>query len=187
MLRNHKRPFSKRLTEEVKLQYFKILLSEEAIAFFQSQTISTEMTITDVLSNSRKVLLKDHLNDVARCERDQAKCDPTVGTLLDFLIRLEVIAKQAFRDNAAKFVQTFLFGKSPNNIQEDIVNNKKEYASQQKIRTLLHQKQQYNRFAWTTMPQPIHQASSNQRKAPRQASQQQSDVTRQNMRFEGVS
>ena len=54
LLRNHFQPFSNRLTEEVKLQYFWSLPHEEAKKVFQSLTVSTETTLTDLLSKLRK-------------------------------------------------------------------------------------------------------------------------------------
>ena len=104
LLRNHLRPFSNRLTEEMKLQLFQTLLPEEAIEFFQSLTISTDTMLTEVLAKFRKELTKDDLKDLARYKWDQAKYDPTVKTFLDFLKRLKVIAKQSFQDDAAKFI-----------------------------------------------------------------------------------
>ena len=132
------------------------------------------------------MLTKDDLKEVARYIWDQVKYEPKLETFSDFLKRLKVIVKQAFQDNRAKFIQTILFGKMPIIIQQGLMNNNKEEASSKETKTFLHQRQQNHRFTQIAMPQPFHQASSNQTQATRHATQQQQlDVKRHTRRFEG--
>ena len=99
------------------------------IEFFQLLTISTETTLTNVLDKFKKDFTKDDLKEVASYKWDQAKYDPTVETSSDFLKRFKVIAKAAFQDNAANFIQIFLFKKLPISIQQDLMKRKKDDAS----------------------------------------------------------
>ena len=82
-----------------------------------------------MLAKFRKESRKDYLKEVERYKRDQAKLDPTVDTFSDFLKRLKVIAKQAFQVEGANFIQSFLYGKLPINIQQDLMSNDKEDAA----------------------------------------------------------
>ena len=107
MLRNHQSPFSNRLSEEAKLQFFKNLQREEANEFFQSKLISKERTLNDVLDKFRKAFTKDDLKGVARYEWDQAKYNPTVEIFSDFPKRLTIIAKQSFQDDARNSFRHF--------------------------------------------------------------------------------
>ena len=95
LLRNQLWPFKNRLTEKAELRNFQSTLREVAIQFFQSLTISTETTLTDVLDKFRKEFNKDNLKEVVRYKGDQANYDPTLETFSDFLKRQKVIAKHA--------------------------------------------------------------------------------------------
>ena len=65
LLRNQLRPFSNRPNGEAELPNFQNLLRAEAIELFQSLTISTETTLSDVLGNFRVEFTKDFLKEVA--------------------------------------------------------------------------------------------------------------------------
>ena len=134
LLRNHLRPFSSRLTEEAKLQFFQRLLREEAIKFVQSVTISTEITLSDVSDNLKKDFTEEDLKDVATYKWDQAKYAPAVETFSVFQKRLMVLAKQTIQYSAAKLIRTLLFVQLPIKIQQNLKNNKKS-ASAEDIKT----------------------------------------------------
>ena len=85
LLKNHLRPMNHRLTEAAKIQYFRSLLREEAIEFYQSQTISTETNLNDLLTKFQIEFTKDDLKEVARYKWDQAKNDPFAEKFSDFL------------------------------------------------------------------------------------------------------
>ena len=65
-----------RLSEEAKLQYLQSLVTEEAIEFYQSLTITTETNLNDVLTKIREEFTQADLREVARYRCDQAKYDP---------------------------------------------------------------------------------------------------------------
>ena len=54
LLLNHLRPHAHKLTEEQKLNYFQSLLRDDAIEFWQTLTITTETTLRDILTPSKK-------------------------------------------------------------------------------------------------------------------------------------
>ena len=137
-LRNHLRPMSKRLTKEAKLQYFQSLLREETVEFHQSLTIITESTLNNVLTIFRKECTKNDLNEITRYLRDEAEHNPTAKTFSDLLKRLKNFAKQMFLDNAREYTQTFLFGKLPISIQQEIIFTLKEDATTEELEALLH-------------------------------------------------
>ena len=97
-LRNHLRPMRNKLTKEAKLHYFRRLLREEAIEFYQSLTITTETTLNDVLTEFRKEFTEDDLQEIARYKWDQTKYDSTAETLSDFFKRLKVMAIHALEE-----------------------------------------------------------------------------------------
>ena len=134
LLGNHLRPMSNKLTEEVELQYFQILLREEAIEFHQSLPETTNTTLNDVYTNFRKKLTKNDLKEVVRYKWDQARHDPTAGTSSELHKWLKIIAKQVLEDNAGQYIQTFFFDKLPISIQQESMNSNKEDARPEEIK-----------------------------------------------------
>ena len=135
--KNHLHPMSHRLTDEVKLQHFQSLPREEANDFYQS---------LKVLTKFRKDITKDDLKEVIRPKLKQAKNNPTAETFSDFLKLLNVIAKQAFQDNAGQNIQTLLFAKLLILIQQKLRNSNKEDASPTEMQAFLHRRQPYDQF-----------------------------------------
>ena len=97
----HLPTLSNRLTEEWKLKYFQNLL-REVIEFYQSLPITTETTMNDVLTEFQNAFNQDDLKEVARYKWNPARNKPTAETFLDFLKRLKVIARKAFRNNTGQ-------------------------------------------------------------------------------------
>ena len=84
LLNKDLRPMNRRLPEEVKLQYFRSLVREEAIEFYQSLTITTETNLNDVLTNFQEEFTNDDLMEIARYKCDQTIYNPTAEAFSDF-------------------------------------------------------------------------------------------------------
>ena len=84
-----------KLTEEQKLNFFQSLLSDDAIDFWQTLKITTEMTPTENLQAFSKESAKEYLKDVSKYKFDQMRYDPTTESFADFLTEFKKLAKQA--------------------------------------------------------------------------------------------
>ena len=96
--KNHLRPHINKLTEEQKLTYFRSLLRDEAIQFWQTLKITTKTTLQDVLQAFNKEYAKEDLREVSKYKFDQMRYDPTKESFADFLTKYKKLAKQAYGD-----------------------------------------------------------------------------------------
>ena len=71
----------------------------------------------------------------------------------DFFKSLKKTAKQAFGDEADKVIKTFLFGKAPVEIHQELTMANKEESAPEEIKTYLMRKNQYQQY--TTPPTTI--------------------------------
>ena len=166
---------SHRLTDEAKLQYFQSLLRDEAIEYYQSLTIATEMTLSDVLTKFRKDFTKDDLENIACYKWNKTEYDLATETFSDFLKHLNVIPKQAFQGNAGQYFQTFPFRKLPIPIHQELLNSHKAYSSPEVIKAFLHRRQKYNKFSQMTLLQPLQEVTTMENEGKPKATRRYND------------
>ena len=92
---------------------------------------------------------------MARYKWDQARYDPITETFGDFLKSLKKTAKQAFGNEADNVIKMFLFGKLPDETQQELTMANKEESSPEQIKTYLMRKYQYQQY--TLLQTPIQQ------------------------------
>ena len=161
LLLNHLRPHMNRLTEEQKLNYFQSLLRDEAIEFWQTLQITTMTTLTEILQAFKKEYAKDDLKEVSKFKFDQLRYDPSTETFNDFLNKFKKIAKQAFGDKANEYTETFLFGKLPVQMQNELAIAGKHDAKLEEIKTFVQRRCQYAQLLpQQAIPQPFNQIAA---------------------------
>ena len=195
LLLNHLRPHQNRLTEEAKLQYFQSLLRDEAIEFWQTLRINSETTLKDVLQLFNKEFTKDDFREVSKYKWNQITYDPTKENFGDFLKNLKKVAKQAFGDKAPEYVETFLFGKLPVQIQHELSTAGKADATVDEIKTFIQRRFQYQQLMPQKQAHPFNEVSTNQTQQQYQPRQKTNErphyekrdrtVSQERQRFDG--
>ena len=158
LLLNHLRPHEHKLSEEQKLRYFQSLLRDDAIEFWQSQKMTNQTTLPQVLRYFKKEYAKEDLKEVAKYKFDQMRYDPSAETFNDFLNKFKKVAKPAFGDKSSDITETFLFAKLPVQMQNELAMAGNHDASMEEIRTFVQRRCQYAQLIPnTTSAQPFNQ------------------------------
>ena len=143
LLLNHLRPHAHKLTEEQKLNYFRSLLRDDVVEFWQTLTITTETTLRDILTAFKKEYAKEELSEVSKFKFDQLRYDPAPESFSTFLANYKKIAKQAYGEKTQEIVQTFLFAKLPIQLQNELAIAGKHNATIEDIKTFVQRRCQY--------------------------------------------
>ena len=100
-----------------KLNYFRSLLRDNAIEFWQTLRITTETTLRDILTAFKKENAKKELTEVSMFKFDQLRFDSNTESFNTFLSNYHKIAKHAYGDQAQDIAQTTLFAYFPIQLQ----------------------------------------------------------------------
>ena len=117
---NHIRLFQKKNTEEEKLQFFKSLLREDAIEFWQTILVTPDTTLREVIQMFRKENAPNDFKEVSRYRWNQSDYQPQHESFWYFLIHLKKTTKQASDSKANQSVKELVFGKLPVAFQNDL-------------------------------------------------------------------
>ena len=148
LLLNHLRQHQHKLSDELKMTYFKSLLRDDAYEFWQSLEMTNQTTLAHVLRYFKKEYAKEDLKEVVKFY--QMYYDPSGETFNDFLNKHKKDAKQAFGDRSGDKRETFLFAKLPVQMQNELAMAGKHYASMEEVRTFVQRRYQYAQLLPTT-------------------------------------
>ena len=137
LLLDHLRPHQTSITEEHKLHSFQSLLQNQATDYRQTLRITPKTTLKNDRDKNRREFAKDDFKEVSKFKWDQFVYDPTNENFSDFLKTLKKTATKAFGDRAAEFIETFVFGKLPIQIQHELSTAGKSKASVEEIKTFI--------------------------------------------------
>ena len=121
-------------------------MREEAIVFWQTLQITPETTPKDVLDKYRRDFGKGDFEEVSKFKWDQLVYNPTKENFSDFLNPLKKTPTQSFGDRTAGFMEAFLFGKLPVQIQHEFSTASKTEASVEEMKLFIQIRFQYQQF-----------------------------------------
>ena len=98
-------------------------------------SVNSETTLRDVLLQFRQDFARVDFKEVSKYKWNQVIYDPVKETFADFLKILEKRAKQAFGEKDSEFVETFLFGKLPIQLQHQLSTAEKADSLVEEIKT----------------------------------------------------
>ena len=104
--------------ERGKTSIFPELTEQRGERIFSVTNVIHADAIIKCAGQIQKRVNQKHSKRDFKIQMGSSKYDPTVKTFSEILKLLNVIAKQAFQDNAAKFIQIFVFGKLSISIQQ---------------------------------------------------------------------
>ena len=161
------RPHQKRIFEEHKLHYFQSSLRDETIGVWQTLRITPEKTLKVVLETHCKQMAKVDLKEHSRYKWGQIVYDHSKENFSDFLKSPENFATLAFADQAAGFVETFLFGMLPIKSQHEVSTAGRTDAGVEEIKTIVQIRLQNQQLIpLTTAPYEYNEMSSNHQQQP---------------------
>ena len=101
------------ITEEEKIHYFHSLLRGEALQTIRNMTEVTREHLNDILAGFRRRYVRQQSVATARCKWENLSFNPSQQTFPDFLEQYQKLAREAYGEDAPRFIETSFYAKMP--------------------------------------------------------------------------
>ena len=103
--------FHPHITEQEKIHYFHSLLRGDALQTFCNMTGATKSNLSYIIASFRRRYVKTQLVATARCKWEDLAFNPASQTFQDILELHKRLAREAYADEAPKFIGTSFYAK----------------------------------------------------------------------------
>ena len=134
------------LTEEDKIHYFHSLMRGDALQTFKNITSPNREKLGEILTVFRRKYVKPQSISTAKHKFQQLVFNPANQKLIDFLDKLQKLAKDAFGVDAQAIIEKFIYAKMPPHLKKSINQAHLENGTYEQIVTHLERELELNNF-----------------------------------------
>ena len=132
------------LTEEDKINYFHSLMRGDALQTFKNISSPNRENLTEILTVFRRKYVKPQSMATAKLKFQQLVFNPANQKLIDFLDKLQKLAKDAFGVAAQAIIEQFIYAKMPPHLKKSINQAHLENGTYEQIVTHLERELELN-------------------------------------------
>ena len=132
------------LTEEDRLNYFHSLMRGDALQTFKNNNGPTRENLGEILAVFRRKYVKPQSMATARHKFQKLVFNPANQKLVDFLDKLQKLAKDAFGIAAHAIIEQFIYAKMPPHLKKSIKQAHSENCTYEQIVTHLERELELN-------------------------------------------
>ena len=132
------------LTEDDRINYFHSLMRGDALQTFKNIKSPTRENLEEILAVFRKKYVKPQSMATAKQEIQKLVFNPANQKLVDFLVELQKLAKDAFGITAHAIIEQFIYAKMPPHLKKLINQAHLENGTYEQIVTHLERELELN-------------------------------------------